>query len=64
MRGFKNMEKIIDKEQLKKLVSKGVDKSYKDIWSEYMSREDFENIKPLVEMSVVLVLMEFKKDIK
>jgi hypothetical protein len=54
----------MNKEHLKKIVSDGMEEAYIQIWSEHMTREDFENIRSLVEMSALLVLMEVKKDME
>jgi hypothetical protein len=54
----------MNKEKLKKIISDGMEEAYIQIWSEHMTREDFDNIRPLVEMSALLVLMEVKKDME
>jgi hypothetical protein len=54
----------MNKEKLKKIISDGMEEAYIQIWSEHMTREDFESIRTLVEMSALLVLMEVKKDME
>lgn len=49
----------MNKEELKKVIEDGVQESF-PVWSDYMTVEEFENLEPLISLTVLTALMKLK----